>query len=335
MSIVINGETKRIGLAMSGGGFRAAAFHLGVMQELKRNGLLDKIDLLSCVSGGSIAGATVALNWGAANKLELLDSYLRTRSIAVSSFIVGALDPFESRLEKLAESYDKDLFKEKKLSALGNGPRIYLNATNLATGNMFFFVVGGGKECVMGDHDLGQASALDFPICNAVAASSAFPPVFPPLRLHSQPFDPNGIVEYVTLTDGGVYDNMGINPLVRERNELNYVIVSDGGKPFANSSQPTESGAIVLKAALDIMMEQIRGLEFDRLQYRFLSGKGPKPMWFSIDSKDGQARQGDAAFASAIDTNLRRLSAEEMDVLTRHGAALVKARLLAYAPELL
>ncbi|VVP24809.1 hypothetical protein PS862_04044 [Pseudomonas fluorescens] len=334
MSVVIDGKTKRIGLAMSGGGFRAAAFHLGVMQELKNNGLLDKIDLLSCVSGGSIAGTTVALNWGAANKLELLDTYLRTRSIAVSSFIAGSLDPFESRLEKLADSYDKDLFQKKNLSALSNGPRIYLNATNLATGNMFFFVAGGGGACEMGEHELGVVPAPQFPVCQAVAASSAFPPVFPPLRLDSSAYGPAS-VEYVTLTDGGVYDNMGVNPLLRDRNALDYIIVSDGGKPFANNSQPTESGAIVLKAALDIMMEQIRGLEFDRLQYRHLAGKGPKPMWFSIDSRDGEARQGDAAFASAIDTNLRRLSSEEMAVLTRHGASLVKARIAAYAPELL
>lgn len=334
MSVVIDGKTKRIGLALSGGGFRAAAFHLGVMQELKNIKLLDKIDLLSCVSGGSIAGATVALNWGSANKLELLNTYLRTRSVAVSLFIAGTLDPFESRLEKLAETYDKDLFQKKKLSALSNGPRIYLNATNLATGNMFFFVAGGGGICEMGEHELGVIPAPEFPVCQAVAASSAFPPVFPPLRLDSSTYGPAS-VEYVTLTDGGVYDNMGVNPLLRDRNALDYVIVSDGGKPFANNSQPTESGAIVLKAGLDIMMEQIRGLEFDRLQYRHLAGKGPKPMWFSIDSRDGEARQGDAAFASAIDTNLRRLSSEEMAVLTRHGASLVKARLAAYAPELL
>ncbi|MCY1456141.1 hypothetical protein D9M71_733400 [compost metagenome] len=58
-------------------------------------------------------------------------------------------------------------------------------------------------------------------------------------------------------------------------------------------------------------------------------------MWFSIDSRIGEAQAGDAAFASAIDTNLRKLSSEEMAVLTRHGGALVKARITQYAPELL
>lgn len=334
MSIQVNGANKRIGLALSGGGFRSAAFHLGVMRQLAAFRLLEKIDLFTCVSGGSIAGATVALNWTQANKLDLLEQFLRTKSIAVSSVLGGVLDPFSSRIEKLAESYDTHLFLGRKMSSFNAGPRIYLNATNLATGNLFFFVAGGGQDTVMGDHELGTAPASDFPISQAVAASSAFPPVFPPLRLDAKAYPPAAATEYATLTDGGVYDNMGVNPLLRDRNELDYVIVSDGGKPFAIDNRPTESGTIVLKEGLDIMMEQIRGLEFDRLQHRHLAGKGPKPMWFSIDSRIGEAQAGDAAFASVIDTNLRKLSPEEMAVLTRHGAALVKARITQYAPEL-
>lgn len=335
MSVQVGGAEKRIGLALSGGGFRAVAFHLGVMKQLDSYGLLNKLDLITCVSGGSIAGATVALNWTSPGKLDLLNRFLGTQSIAVSSVINGSLDPFSSRLEKLADSYDKHLFQNSKLSALNAGPRLYLNSTNLATGNLFFFVAGGGKDCEMGEHELGFVPAPDFPISHAVAASSAFPPVFPPLRLDPDVYPPASATEYVTLTDGGVYDNMGVNPLLRERNGLDYVIVSDGGKPFAIGSTPTESGAIVLKEGLNIMMEQIRGLEFDRLQHRHLAGKGPKPMWFSIDSRIGESLPGDAAFASAIDTNLRRLSQEEMAVLSRHGASLVKARITQYAPELL
>lgn len=335
MALTIEGEVKRIGLALSGGGFRAAAFHLGVMRKLDALGLLSHIDLLTCVSGGSIAGGTVALNWKSASKLDTLDVYLRTRSVAVSSVIGGLLDPFESRLDKLAGSYDRDLFHGHTLGDLNTGPRVYLNATNLATGNLFFFVAGEGGPAEMGDYELGVVPASGFAICRAVAASSAFPPVFPPLRLDASAYAPAGCVDYVTLADGGVYDNLGINPLVRLRNRLDYVIVSDGGKPFALREHPTESGTIVLKASLDIMMEQIRGLQFDRLLHRHSASEGPKPLWFSIDSKEGEAQDGDAVFASSIATNLTRLRPEEMAVLTRHGGALVEARLRRYAPELL
>lgn len=335
MAITIDGEEKRIGLALSGGGFRAACFHLGVMRKLEELGLLDKIDLLSCVSGGSIAGGVLALHWGDGTALDKLENYLATRSIAVSSVIGGILDPFAGRLDKLARSYDKHLFDRKTLHALAGGPRIYFNATNLATGNAFFFVAGGGKPEEMGEHELGFVGAPDFPINKAVAASSAFPPVFPPLRLGTDVYSKAEPVEYVTLTDGGLYDNMGVNPTLRmKRNQLDYLIISDGGKPFALVDQPTESGAIVLKEGLGIMMEQIRGLEFDRIEHRYKAGAGPKPMWFSIDSEEGELQPGDAAFASAIKTDLKKLSSFEIAVLTRQGGGLAESRIRRYAPEL-
>lgn len=336
MSIKINGEDKRIGLALSGGGFRAAGFHLGVMRKLQELKLLDKIDLLSCVSGGSIIGAYLALNWGAATILDDIERYLRTRSIAVGSVIGGLLDPFESRLDKLAETYDRDLFFKKTLKDFPkNGPRIYLNSTNLATGNMFFFVSGGNLDAEIGEHEMGVIKSPTFPICKAVAASSAFPPVFPPLKLDASVYKHAAAIDFVTLTDGGVYDNLGINPALRDRNDLDYLIISDGGKPFANDAKPTESGTIVLQVALDIMMEQIRGLEFDRVEHRHKSKVGPKPLWFSIDSQKGESVPGDASFASSIGTNLKALKDHEIKLLQRHGAALVHSRIKNFANELL
>jgi NTE family protein len=125
MAIVIDGQEKRLGLALSGGGFRAAAFHLGVMRQLKTLGLLDKLDVLSCVSGGSIAGGALVANWGTGDPLAKLDTYLRTKSVAVASAIGGLFDPFETRLGKLAATYDRDLFGGITLSSLRHGPRIY------------------------------------------------------------------------------------------------------------------------------------------------------------------------------------------------------------------
>jgi len=333
MTVRIDGNEKRVGLALSGGGFRAAAFHLGVFRRLRELGLLWKLDVISCVSGGSIAGAFLASRWGDDGALDALDSYLRTTSIAVSSVIGGVLDPFHTRLDKLGATYDRDLFGGRKLGSLQGGPRLYLNATNLATGNMFFFVTGGGGPAEMGEWELGAVPAPEFPISRAVAASSAFPPVFPPLRVDHADY-PGAGVDYVTLTDGGVYDNLGVNPLFRRRNALDYLIVSDAGKPFAVDENPTESGAVVLKASIDILMEQVRGLQFQRLELNARSG-GAKPVWFSIDSEEGQALDGDAAFASAIRTNLKRLGDAEMKVLARHGGALLGHRLQTYTPALL
>lgn len=337
MSIEIDGVSKRIGLALSGGGFRAAGFHLGVFKKLDELGLLSKIDLLSCVSGGSIAGGVLAKNWNNNDKLNILEKYLRAKSVVVSSVLAGAFDPFESRLDKLAKSYDRHLFDSATLDDLRTGPRIYFNATNLATGNLFFFVAGENMDSEMGEHELGTQTAGNFALSRAVAASSAFPPVFPPLKLGPDEYHSDE-VEYVTLTDGGVYDNLAINPTLRlERNRLDYIIVSDAGKPFSIRPEPGESGSEVIMGTLGIMMEQLRGLQLARLE---LSSKAAgarqiKPIWFSIDSQEGAIQREDPEFASAIGTNLKKLTGVELGVLTRHSSALLEHRLKKYAPELI
>jgi NTE family protein len=53
---------KKFGLALSGGGYRAAGFHLGTLRKLHKLGLLDRVDVLSTISGGSITGAAFCLS---------------------------------------------------------------------------------------------------------------------------------------------------------------------------------------------------------------------------------------------------------------------------------
>ena len=55
-------EQRKLGLALSGGGFRASFFHIGVMARLAEKDLLRSIEVLSCVSGGSIIGALYYLH---------------------------------------------------------------------------------------------------------------------------------------------------------------------------------------------------------------------------------------------------------------------------------
>jgi NTE family protein len=60
-------DNSRTGLSLSGGGYRATAFHLGVLQKLHQLNKLSKIDVLSTISGGSIAGAAFVVSPGAGN----------------------------------------------------------------------------------------------------------------------------------------------------------------------------------------------------------------------------------------------------------------------------
>lgn len=56
-------KTGRIGLALSGGGFRATLFHLGVVKLLRDVGLLKDVRRIGAVSGGSILAADLVLKW--------------------------------------------------------------------------------------------------------------------------------------------------------------------------------------------------------------------------------------------------------------------------------
>jgi NTE family protein len=63
-------DSKKLGLSLSGGGYRAAAFHLGTMRKLDEMALLDKVDKMSTISGGSIAGACYSLRKGSFSEYE-------------------------------------------------------------------------------------------------------------------------------------------------------------------------------------------------------------------------------------------------------------------------
>jgi NTE family protein len=72
---------KRIGLALSGGGYRAASFHLGTLRKLNSLGILDKVDILSTISGGSIIGAYYVLCKNNFNKFDHDFSLLLKKSV--------------------------------------------------------------------------------------------------------------------------------------------------------------------------------------------------------------------------------------------------------------
>ena len=66
------------------------------------------------------------------------------------------------------------------------------------------------------------------------------------------------------------------------------------GANFDIALAPTKWGLLVPFDAIGILMERVRGLQFDRLDHYHRSSKGPKPLWLSIDSSSGEARPGDA-----------------------------------------
>ncbi len=237
-------------LAFSGGGTRAAALAYGVLQELRDtrivvNGvekrLLDEVDVITSVSGGSFTAAYYGL-YGDRIFADFEERFLR-RNIQ-SQLIKEMLSPinwmrmastFFDRSELAVRLYDRDIFDGANFEDLqqAGGPFVQINATDLAAANRFtFFQPQFDLIC----SDLGELE-----VARAVAASSAVPGLFTPLTLRSYAgecgFVPppwieqarqertssrrtrvaqvvdgylSGKRKYVHLVDGGVSDNLGL-----------------------------------------------------------------------------------------------------------------------------
>jgi len=334
VTISIKGKEHKLGLALSGGGYRAAAFHLGVIRKLDDLGLLEKTDVMSCVSGGAIVGAYICQNWKDKTAIGRLEVFLENESLFSESILASILTPTKSRTETLATALDEKLFRGATLDDLSNGPRIFINATNVGTGNLFTFSAGGGS-CTIGEYELGYARKPDFSVAMAVTASCAYPFGYAPLILSSAQYALPKEYKYTALIDGGVYDNLGVGPLLLRDADLDFVILSDAGFPYQYETEPTASGLLVVKNAIDIMMGQNRRLQFGKLMSGWKNGIGPRPIWFSIDSEKGEELSGDAQAASTIATGLTKLDRNQIALLERQGASLVQARIERHAPELL
>lgn len=239
-------------LAFSGGGTRAAALAYGVLEELAltpvgldspQHRMLDEVDIISSVSGGSFTAAYYAL-WGDRIFSDFDSAFLKKK--VQNGLMFRVLSPWNQarlaspkfgRTDLAAEYYDRLLFHGATfgdLMARTNLPFLCINATDAASGARF--------EFTQDEFDLIGSDLSRFPISRAVAASSAFPVLLTPVVLknysaeHPRP-EPEWIHsilhnpaastrlkfmasqarsygdehrQFVHLLDGGLSDNLGL-----------------------------------------------------------------------------------------------------------------------------
>jgi len=269
------GPESGIGLALSGGGFRATLFHCGAFWRLNELGYLQKLDRISSVSGGSIAAGVLGLKWArlrqsAWAKQVLLDEVITPlrkfceQSIDAPSILESVFVPGESVADVLIDAYRKHLFGAATLQDLPTDPpRFIFNSTNLATGVDFRF-----SKPYCGDYRIGLIKPGRFDLALAVAASSAFPPFLSPVALNPDPasfektdgadlYDQRQYRERLLLTDGGAYDNLGLETVWRRKTSL---LVSDAGAPFHYEAAQGRDWFRQSLRALDIATNQSRGM---------------------------------------------------------------------------
>ena len=293
MAFSSEGLEPGIGLALSGGGFRATLFHCGVLWRLDELGVLARLDRVSSVSGGSITAGLLALRWqalrfqgGAAPNLrELVIQPLQAfchRTVDAPAIGLGALMPGRSASDLLQAEYAKHLFGEATLRELPDRPRFVFNATNLATGVSFRF-----SKPYAGDYRIGLIRDPAFPVALAVTASSAFPPFLSPVVVKMDPgafqrvegadlFDQVAYRERLLLTDGGAYDNLGLETVW---SRYDTVLTSDAGAPFGLDLDPETSWHSQVMRALDIATTQSRGLRKRVLVDEYTRGARKGAYW--------------------------------------------------------
>ncbi len=239
-------QGHRLGLALSGGGSRAAAFHRGTIRALDRVGLLGNVDVVSTVSGGSVFGGA----WMAARAARMsdggfLDSMARElehgfimRSIRPA--LLKTLLPGFTRTELIANTFDRIFFHGAALGSLPARPRLCINATVLNHGQVAKFSRDGFSTWevrVGGTSPSRVVPITGFRIARAVAASAAFPVGLPPLML-SRAKDLSGAEfsgdleghDSLALTDGGVLENLGVQTLLASDRFWTWdLVVSDAG----------------------------------------------------------------------------------------------------------
>jgi len=240
-------------LSFSGGGMRAAAFTQGVLVKLantqievdgESRRLLDEVDVITAVSGGSFTAAYYGLfgdrvftDFAPEFLYRDIQGEMMAEVFSPPQWLKIAA-PHYSRTDAVADYLDSSLFKGKTFADLasdGHTPYIILNAADLHTGTTFSFT--------QMQFDYLCADLAQFPVARAVMASAAVPFVFAPLVLRNHPDDcpqrhPDWVkqalaernskdrrfhaatalasygspqqIPYVQLVDGGIVDNLGV-----------------------------------------------------------------------------------------------------------------------------
>ena len=334
-------------LCLSGGGYRAMVFHIGVLWRLYEAGLMGGIKRISSVSGGSITAGVLGVKW---RELSLQPANLKndfvpkvvsplramaSETIDADAVIFGSVLPGRIS-DRVAGAYDAILFHGATLQDLPDEPRFVINATNVQSGVLWRFM-----KPYMRDYRVGEVRKPTVPLAQAVAASSAFPPVLSPFELRLEPdkFTPESGLDLqrlpftrrVILTDGGVYDNLGLETAWKR---YETVLVSDGGGKTQAEAEPKADWARHSYRILNLIDNQVRSLRKRQVIESFKSGARKGAYWgIRTNIKDYQLSDPlDCPFERTLalaetPTRLKRMDDNLQERLINWGYAVCDAAL--------
>ena len=261
-------------LCLSGGGYRAMVFHVGVLWRLNEAGMLPELKRISSVSGGSITAGVLGMNWnqlqfdqaGVAKQFvyQVVDPIraMASRHVDLPAVLTGIGLPFTSVADRVVRSLRKQLFGNATLQNLPDTPTFVINATNVESGVLMRF-----SKKYLADYRVGRIDSPEVPLAVAVAASSAFPPILSPCTVDfdqekwvTQPGNDLTSPEFrneIRLSDGGVYDNLGLETAWKR---YETILVSDAGGHLGAVAEPPVDWARHTVRILKVIDSQVRAL---------------------------------------------------------------------------
>jgi NTE family protein len=339
-----------VALCLSGGGYRAMLFHLGSLWRLNELAQLPTLDRISSVSGGSIVSAALGLAWskldfdaaGVARAFgpQVVEPVrnMACQTIDIPSVLTGLLT-WGAISDRITAAYRAHLFGASTLQDLPARPRFIINSTSVQSKALWRF----SRE-YMGDYRVGKIAYPTIELAVAVAASSAFPPFLSPvelkisgtdyaagtgLDLQQAPFTTD-----VFLTDGGVYDNLGLETAWKR---CRTVLVSDGGGVTADEAQPERDWARHSYRILTLMNNQINDLRKRQVIGSFQEGARLGAYWgIRTDiSNYGLAdalpfAHADSMLLAGTPTRLAAIDATRQEQIVNWGYAVTDAALRAH-----
>jgi NTE family protein len=383
----------KIGLALSGGGSRAIAFHLGCLRALNQLGLLDRVAVLSTVSGGSVIGACFHAHQGdfasfeakirellrqglvapmrrklfSALGLKVAAAFIVIGLVAVGVALIrtliklaslitprvlaahverldirSPLHRFASRTSLLEAALDDLLFKRASLNDLPARPHLVINATELRTGSAFRF---GTMES--GSWRWGKLHRNAVTVAHAVAASAAYPLCLPAFD-ETLTFEKDGALKNsrVILTDGGIYDNLGLGCLWPDRSpdvSLNVIpvdtIICCSAGNGLRQDPPSQFIFARMLSVFSAIFDRAQNASMHRLHEAQRNGQIKGFVFPYLGQQDRQLPNPPADLvrreeAHAYPTDFNAMPEEWIDRLSLRGEQLTLCLARAYIPDL-
>jgi len=364
--------SRCIGLALSGGGYRALVFHLGVLARLASGNLLEEVSFISTVSGGSLAAALIY----AANDYRWPSSqtYLSTVVPEIRRFLPKHNLAWEIKRQlftnpwawlrrggnKLARVLSSQWGIQTSIQTVPDHPRWIINATCYETFMNWRFMTRR-----MGDHDFGYVMKPDIQLAQAVAASAAHPMIGPitmdTTQYHWEQYLPGSTTETYVITpkyeklllwDGAVYDNLGVEALTKPgtklRHGVDFLIVSDASAPIRLPrywlSYPSA------KRLYDITARQVNALR-TRIVMDFLVTEPTKGRYLKLGNRAGYILKNagkaheiehlqpqtlsadEIKRIRSVDALDTRITADKFHLLFRHGYEIANLTLYAHGSD--